>query len=154
MLYTLHKSERAGPQKAYLQCVPWSIQPAEFAIIQYNITLIQICMMSQEHDKDNPIDKKAAINHGGNKLKDDPLERMLAMKNEQISELKNDLAKKETQMDKREKEAREEFSKKEKELREVVLKKDQEWMDTVEELRGQLGKGDNEVDTCMYIKDV
>ena len=107
-------------------------------------------MMSQENDKDNPIDEKA---DGGNKPKDDPLERMLAMKDEQIRELKIDLNKKETQMDKREKEAREEFSKKEKELREAFEKKDQEWMDKVEELRGQLGKGDNEVDTCMYVKD-
>ena len=46
----------------------------------------------------------------------DPLERMLDMKDEQIRELKNDLA-----------------------------KKDHEWMEKVEELRGQLGKRDDEV---------
>ena len=104
--------------------------------------------MSQKHDEDNPIDEKAAaVSHGGNK---DPLERMLAMKDEQIRELKNDLVKKENQMDKRDKDAREEFSKKEKELREAFEKKDQEWMEKVEELRGQLGQGNNEVSTCTY----
>ena len=105
-------------------------------------------MMADKYDEENPIDEKAAVyNHGRNK---DPLERMLAMKDEQIRELKNDLVKKENQMDKRDKEAREEFSKKEKELREAFEKKDQEWMEKVEELRGQLGKGNNEVYTCTY----
>ena len=47
---------------------------------------------------------------------------MLNMKDQQICELKNDLlVKKENQMDKREKEAREEFSKKEKKLRSICI---------------------------------
>ena len=79
-------------------------------------------MMSQKHDEDNPIDEKAAaVSHGRNK---DPLEQMLAMKDEQIRELKNNLVKKENQME----------------------KKDQEWMEKVEELRQE----NNEVYTCTY----
>ena len=92
-------------------------------------------MMAQ----DNFNDEKTDVNYRGNK---DPLERMLDMKDEQIRVLRNDLARKENQMDKKDKEAREEFLK---ELRDTLVKKDQEWMEKVEELRGQLGKGDHEV---------
>ena len=45
-------------------------------------------MMTDKYDGDNLIDEKAAVNHGGNK---DPMERILAMKDEQIRELKNNL---------------------------------------------------------------
>ena len=51
--------------------------------------------MTDKHDEDNPIDEKASavqVNHGGNK---DMRERMLDMKDEQIRELRNDLAKNE-----------------------------------------------------------
>ena len=67
-------------------------------------------MTMQKYDEYNFIDReeKADVNYRGNK---DPLERILDMKDEQIRELRNDLA-----------------------------KKDQEWMEKVEEVRGQLGK--------------
>ena len=131
------KSEKAGPQTAYYSVhIPRCVQPAEFASpSSIIIARIQICMMAQ----DNFNDEKTDVNYRGNK---DPLERMLDMKDEQIRVLRNDLARKENQMDKKDKEAREEFLK---ELRDTLVKKDQEWMEKVEELRGQLGKGDHEV---------
>ena len=76
-------------------------------------------MMTDKHDEDNIIDEKAAA-HGVNK---DPLERILAMKDEQIRELKNDLVKREKEMSKR----------------------DREWTEKVEELKGQLRNRDDEV---------
>lgn len=84
----------------------------------------------------------AAVDHRGKK---DPLERMLDMKDEQIRELRNDLAKKEKQMTDRDKETRDELSKRDKELRDTLAKKDQDWMEKVEDLRGELGKRDTEV---------
>ena len=44
-------------------------------------------------------------------------------------------------------ELREELSKKEKELRDMLVKKDLEWTEKVEGLRSQLGKRDTEVYT-------
>ena len=78
-----------------------------------------------------------------------PLEQMLDMKNadEQINELRHNLAKKENQMVQREKEMREELLQKEKELSDRLAKKDQECMEKVEDLRSQLRKRDTEVYT-------
>ena len=111
--------------------------------------------MAQEYDEDNlNNDGNAAVNYRGK----DPLERMLDMKESQIRELKNDLAKKANQMAQKDKETREELSKKESELRDILVKKGQDWMDEfkkrenswmekVEDLRSQLGKRATEVHT-------
>ena len=93
-------------------------------------------------DQDNLSDGTDAVHYRGNR---DPSERMLDMKDEQICELRNDLAKKEKQMTERNKETKDELSKKEMEFRDAFAKKDQDWSEKVEELRGQLGSKDQEV---------
>ena len=111
---------------------------------------IQIRMMANKYDEENPNEASADVNHRS------PMERMLAMKDEQIGVLRRDLARKENQMAQREKETREELSKNEKEMRDMLMKKDKEWMDElqrreqnlvdkIEELKGQVAKRDREV---------
>ena len=84
-------------------------------------------------DEDHPNDGMADVNNRS------PLERMLDMKDEQIRDLKRDLARKEQdlawkehKMAQREKETSEELSNKEEEMRDRLVKKDKEWMDELQ----------------------
>ena len=92
--HTMYEGRKGGSPDCILQCVlaiylGVYVQPAGFASPLSIITRNpQIRMMTDKHDEDNLIGEKAAVNHGGNK---DPMERILAMKDEQIRELKNNL---------------------------------------------------------------